>query len=75
MVCAKLGNQLGGVLAGVDGEGLWDDKEGIGEFCNRKLLTRSLHVSETWSATTWEYDTGSALSRWGGLPVDGELRW
>ena len=39
---AELGDQLGGVLGGVDGECLWDNEQGGGEFADRELFARAL---------------------------------
>jgi len=42
VVGAELGDKVGGVFGGVDGEGAGDDEEGLGEFANGELFTRAL---------------------------------
>lgn len=42
MVGSELGDEVGGVLCGIDGEGLGDDEEGGSEFGDGELLTRAL---------------------------------
>ena len=38
MVCAKLGNEIGRIFGGVDGELFGDDEEGGGEFSDGELF-------------------------------------
>lgn len=38
----ELGDKLGRVLSGVDGQGLGDSQEGLGEFTDGELLARAL---------------------------------
>lgn len=41
---SQVGHKLGSILCGVDGEGLRDGEEGLGESCNSELLTRALCI-------------------------------
>jgi hypothetical protein len=43
---AQLGDELGGVLGGVDCEGFGDDEEGLGEFADGELLAGALETGQ-----------------------------
>ena len=43
MAGAELGDEFGGILCGVDGEGFRNGEKGGGEFANGKLFTGSLN--------------------------------
>lgn len=42
MVCPELGDEVGRVLCGVDGEGFGDGEESRGEFANGELFAGAL---------------------------------
>lgn len=42
MVGAELGDKVGGVFGGVDGEGARDDEEGLGELADCELFAGAL---------------------------------
>ena len=53
MVGAELGDEVGGVFGGVDGEGAGDDEEGLGEFADGELFAGALSRWEVRSDCTW----------------------
>ena len=39
MVGSELGSEIRGIFGGVDGQGLWNDQQGVGELGDSQLLT------------------------------------
>jgi hypothetical protein len=46
VVCAQLGDKVGGILGGVDGQHLGDDQQAPGKLGNGELFPRALLVNE-----------------------------
>ena len=49
---SQVGDELGGVLGGIDSEGLGDGKESLGECRDGQLLTRALYLVNDTSLRT-----------------------
>ena len=45
VICPELGDEVGAVLGGVDGQRFGNGQEGVGEFSNRQLFARALYIS------------------------------
>ena len=45
VICPVLGDEVGAVLGGVDGQRFGNGQEGVGEFSNRQLFARALYIS------------------------------